>query len=773
MPNQTDLATIQKYILLATGIPSSSALRNQLSQLHDQTDGFSQIAPLVDDFMTQQVLQNEKGVSGVLQKIASNGFSLDLTAPEADQLVTDFIAQGIDSWSKLFTFLTTDTEIDAELGTILNNRAETANIFTDLLAERNLDNSYNSTHGVRDTREWLDGIGASNESLLVANSKVQSLVNSLVTVDLSALAQNDNHGGFVIEDYSSSISGAGDINGDGLDDLIVHSPFQFLPAITVLLSSIIFGKSNGIAVDMNAINHGIGGYDVESIYFGEFSNAGDVNGDGLDDLIFGADADDPNRPESGTSFVVFGKTDGTENELSTIESGVGGFVINGTNVDDHSGGVSTAGDVNGDGLDDLIVETEAYGPNDSKNNVSFVVFGKTDSAAVELSDIKNGNGGFLINYENSSDFSQKTVGSAGDVNGDGLADLVIGTFNRETINGASFVVFGKSDSATLELSDIENGNGGFVINGESSLNFKDVTVSGTGDVNGDGLDDLIIGLSFDNTNGTRNGTSFVVFGKSNGAIIELSDIENGSGGFAISNVNNLDHINHSVSSAGDINGDGFADLIVGADTDDQNGSVNGASFAPFRFSDTNFIVFGGLGSSATIGTSDTDTLTGDNNANQLVAGMGDDTLIGNGGADVLRGGAGEDILAVSDLVFASLDGGTGSDTLRFDAALNLDLRTIADTKLKSIEIIDLTNDGGNSTISLNLTDLLNLNEAQTASDTLAIHGNAGDIVNLDNISNGQTGSWANAGSGVYEFTAGEIGIIGTVTIDSTVTVNII
>jgi hypothetical protein len=92
MPNQTALATIQKYILLATGIPSSSALRDQLSQLHDQTGDFSQITPLVDDFMMQQVLQNEKGVSGVLQAIASNGFSLDLTDPETDQLVTDFIA---------------------------------------------------------------------------------------------------------------------------------------------------------------------------------------------------------------------------------------------------------------------------------------------------------------------------------------------------------------------------------------------------------------------------------------------------------------------------------------------------------------------------------------------------------------------------------------------------------------------------------------------------------------------------------------------------------
>ncbi len=195
----------------------------------------------------------------------------------------------------------------------------------------------------------------------------------------------------------------------------------------------------------------------------------------------------------------------------------------------------------------------------------------------------------------------------------------------------------------------------------------------------------------------------------------------------------------------------------------QTGQNSGASF----------VVFGGQASSATVGTTGNDTLTGDGNANQLVAGAGNDTLVGNGGADVLRGGAGDDILAVSDLTFASLDGGTGSDTLRFDAALSLDLRSLADPKLDSIEVIDLTGDGGNSTLSLNLTDVLNLNEAQTAANTLVINGNAGDIVNLADTSNGQTGSWADAGGSVYEFTVGGIGVIGTVTIDAAVTVNIV
>ncbi len=260
--------------------------------------------------------------------------------------------------------------------------------------------------------------------------------------------------------------------------------------------------------------------------------------------------------------------------------------------------------------------------------------------------------------------------------------------------------------------------------------------------------------------------SFEVFGKTDTGVVELSTIEGGTGGFVINGVSQNDSSGGSVSNAGDVNGDGLADLIVGASGDSPNGSFSGASF----------VIFGVQGSSATIGTNNADTLTGDSSANQLVAGRGADILIGNGGEDVLRGGEGDDVLAISDLTFASLDGGTGTDTLRFDSALNLDLRTNADSKLNSIEVIDLANDSGNSTLSFNITDLLNLNETQTIADTLTINGTTGDIINLDNSSNGQVGTWAEVGiTHVYEFTAADagIGLIGTITIDTNVTVNII
>jgi hypothetical protein len=316
------------------------------------------------------------------------------------------------------------------------------------------------------------------------------------------------------------------------------------------------------------------------------------------------------------------------------------------------------------------------------------------------------------------------------------------------------------------LSDIENSTGGFVINGE----FRDrsgSSVSSAGDVNGDGLADLIVGVWRDDPNGTDSGASFVVFGQTSGTAIELADIEAGIGGFVINGVQGGDESGASVSGAGDVNGDGFADLIVGARLDDPNGTDSGASF----------VIFGGQGSNATVGTSGADTLTGDCTANQLVAGRGADTLIGNGGADVLRGGEGDDVLAISDTTFKSLDGGLGTDTLRLDTGLTLDFSSLSDFSLSdssitSIEKIDLKNDGGNSSLTFNLTDVLNLSET---TNELSIFGDAGDSVTLKNTSNGQSGSWSVTNSGgvdTYAFTSGS-DVLATVLIDDIVNTTVI
>ncbi|MFB2892387.1 beta strand repeat-containing protein [Aerosakkonemataceae cyanobacterium BLCC-F50] len=175
----------------------------------------------------------------------------------------------------------------------------------------------------------------------------------------------------------------------------------------------------------------------------------------------------------------------------------------------------------------------------------------------------DGSNGFVINGINQFDISGYSVSNAGDVNGDGIGDLIIGGYAPNNGAGQSYVVFGKSTgfSASLNLSSLDGSNG-FVINGINQFDISGYSVSNAGDVNGDGIGDLIIGGY--QANGAA-GQSYVVFGKSTGfsASLNLSTLD-GSNGFVINGINANDYSGYSVSNAGDVNGDGIADLIIGA-----------------------------------------------------------------------------------------------------------------------------------------------------------------------------------------------------------------
>ncbi|MEO5362666.1 MAG: Ig-like domain-containing protein, partial [Magnetococcus sp. DMHC-8] len=533
-----------------------------------------------------------------------------------------------------------------------------------------------------------------------------------------------------------SVSSSGDVNGDGFDDLIVGAHKADPNGSASGASYVLFGKASGFgpAINLSSLD-GNTGFRLNGVASQDYSGqsvslAGDVNGDGFDDLIVGADRADPNGTSSGASYVVFGKSSGFSSaiNLSSLDGNTG-FRLNGVATLDRSGfPVSSAGDVNGDGFDDLIVGAYGADLNGSYSGASYVVFGKGSGfgSAINLSSL-DGNTGFRLNGVAADDRSGWSVSLAGDVNGDGFDDLIVGAFKADPNgidSGTSYVVFGKGSGfgSAINLSSLD-GNTGFCLNGVVADERSGTSVSSAGDVNGDGFDDLIVGAPWATPNGTYSGGSYVVFGKASGfgSAINLSSLD-GNTGFRLNGVATEDYAGQSVSSAGDINGDGFDDLIVGAHKADPNGSYSGSSYIIFGSNSTNAVTF--------LGTSGADTLSaGTLAAERFVSGGGNDTMTGGGGADVFHGGEGNDTITVSDLTFQLVDGGTGSDTLALSGAgMTLTLASLRG-KIEAIERIDLTG-SGNNTLVLTALDVLNLSDS---SNTLKVDGNAGDVTSMEGI----------------------------------------
>ena len=551
-------------------------------------------------------------------------------------------------------------------------------------------------------------------------------------VDTSMLAPATGfilRGDMSFDGLGISVSGVGDINGDGLGDLIAGAGGSDNGGNNAGEAYVVYGKAGtdgtqfGTAVGSRRVVDtmnlapaagfiiqgdmgGPGGLSAQGDNLGySVAGAGDINGDGLDDLIVASRDGDDGGTDAGEAYIVYGKANpavgdpgtqfgalvGSHRVLDTTSLSVtDGFILQGDAAEDKLGrSVSGAGDINGDGIDDLIVGANQGDDGGSNAGEAYIVYGKAGAGTqfgtevitagvmrqvLDTTDLAPA-AGFILQGDMEGDNLGWSVAGAGDINGDGLADLIAGAYlsdDSEMDAGAAYIIYGKvgtagtqfgmavtADGETRQVLDTDGlaPTDGFILQGDAADDFLGWSVSGAGDINGDGFDDLIAGAHLGDDGGVNAGEAYVVYGGT--------------------------HLGEVVSHAQTLVG-GMVPALPDSPTPAQ---IEAAARAPF-----------------------------------LHGGAGDDRLEAHADTTVLYGGAGDDVLSLADGDFRRVDGGSGDDTLVLGMDVALDFTEASDRgRVRGIETLSLSD--ATAMVTLDLVSVYALVDSR---DNGGTHTSAGE-----------------------------------------------
>jgi len=320
---------------------------------------------------------------------------------------------------------------------------------------------------------------------------------------------------------------------------------------------------NSTSVDMIIYGNYVGDHSGWSV------SSGDINGDGYDDVIISAPYADPAyRSYAGETYIIFGSS--APPAIVDLNSIAANMTIYGDDYYDCSGSSVSSGDINADGYDDVIIGApEAAPAGGTAAGETYVILGS--SAPPATIDLNSTSADMIIYGDDAYDYSGWSV-SSGDINGDGYDDVIIGAWYADPAGGSkageTYIIFGSvAPPSTIDLNSV---SADMTIYGDDASDGSGFSLS-SGDINGDGYDDVIIGALFaDPAGGTSAGETYVILGSAAPpAIIDLNSI---SADMTICGDDADDWSGTSVSS-GDINGDSYDDVIIGAPNASPSGGI--------------------------------------------------------------------------------------------------------------------------------------------------------------------------------------------------------
>jgi hypothetical protein len=401
---------------------------------------------------------------------------------------------------------------------------------------------------------------------------------------------SDTAGNFdgVLEDndqFGSAVANIGDLEVDGVIDLAVGAPMDDDGGTDRGAVWILFMNNDGTVDIEQKISDTEGNFSAvldDSDRFGSaVAELGDLNGDGILDIAVGAPLDDDGGTDRGAVWILFMNTDGTVQFTQKISNTEGGFSGILEDNDQFGTAIANIGDLNNDLLPEIAVGAIGDDDGGTDRGAIWILSLAINGTIFSFQKLSDSSGEFAGSLRD-GDFFGSSVAGIGDLDADGIEDIAVGAIGDDdggVDRGAVWALLMNADSTVRFEQKISQTNGGFNGGLDDNDHFGS-SVTGLGDVNGDGILDIAAGADLDDDGGSNRGAVWLMFMKSDGEIISESKISSVSGNFT-GTLTDGTQFGSALANPGDLDLDGTVDIVTGAKLDDDGGADRGALWTLF------------------------------------------------------------------------------------------------------------------------------------------------------------------------------------------------